>query len=447
MTKSVLKNSRSRTLPLVLLWGSVLFILYGTLIPFHFTSHSQYWISKWQDLFSYSYLQLLLQDFSIPDLFQNILFFIPFGFSLLWLQGKTTACWLRMSLFLGFGLSLTVEFLQAFTLDRTSSLLDLAMNTTGSFCGALLYPFASRLGTSTSVTQLRSKVIAYPALRPLLASALGLCIVYWQPFDFSLDWSAFKDKLKVLLGLEQGSTFLSSWFAGQSVFLLQCVFMVSLLGCLQSCNSASGIACDVSKNEIQNKWNHFRFNSKLYKFLLIFIAPVLIAIGLELSQFFITSRAPEWMDLPPALLGLTLGYLVIRILKPSPFQKAFGLLLLTVIAVTFEDLNSLDFVSNPIAFHWIPFYDYYLKTGFVSISDLCNRVLLCMPLGYISCYQSRQWKISVFFLLTFFLFGVEWLQRWSPERVPDITDMLTGILGYLVGLQVAKSLVFGKSND
>lgn len=71
------------------------------------------------------------------DVLQNLLGFIPLGYLLaLLLRGRARpVLWASC---LGFALSLGIELAQSFSIERASSLMDLALNTLGTWIGALL---------------------------------------------------------------------------------------------------------------------------------------------------------------------------------------------------------------------------------------------------------------------------------------------------------------------
>lgn len=75
------------------------------------------------------------------DILINFLGFLPFGFFmylyLCWGKTSATAAPARLVVLASFSLSLAMELLQATLIGRNSSLLDVAVNTTGGFFGVL----------------------------------------------------------------------------------------------------------------------------------------------------------------------------------------------------------------------------------------------------------------------------------------------------------------------
>lgn len=78
----------------------------------------------------------------------NILLFIPLGFLCPLLSRRFQR--IKNTLFLGFGLSFTIEILQLFTLYRATDIDDLITNTLGALAGYLCFRFVQRLGRRKS---------------------------------------------------------------------------------------------------------------------------------------------------------------------------------------------------------------------------------------------------------------------------------------------------------
>ena len=112
-----------------------LFIFYGALIPFDFAFNNEQIISKIRHFHWVPFVDADGSRHSIPDVVQNILFFIPFGFLgvLSFVRNKLFALFLVP--FFGFIISLNIEILQLTTRDRNTSITDLVSNTIGATVG------------------------------------------------------------------------------------------------------------------------------------------------------------------------------------------------------------------------------------------------------------------------------------------------------------------------
>ena len=124
---------------LLTIWG--LFILYGTTIPFDFSASSAQVVAK---------LHLACErpwhSASRTDIVSNVLLFLPWGFlCAVWLteHGVGYAAVVIIASLAGLAISGFVESLQLFAPTRTTSLIDLATNFSGSVLGALIgWPLA-----------------------------------------------------------------------------------------------------------------------------------------------------------------------------------------------------------------------------------------------------------------------------------------------------------------
>ena len=110
---------------------------YGALIPFDFSFNNEQIIRKIRHFHWVPFIDADGSRHSIPDIVQNILFFIPFGFLgvLSFARNKFFALFLVP--FFGFIISLNIEILQLTTNDRNTSITDLASNTIGATVGAV----------------------------------------------------------------------------------------------------------------------------------------------------------------------------------------------------------------------------------------------------------------------------------------------------------------------
>jgi VanZ family protein len=175
-------------------WACVtLFILYGAVIPFRLTTDRAVIADH---LARVTLNPLLSPDtgrrVSLPDVAQNILLFLPFGLFGAWaFQGRpgrrspaATMAWVAGWAVL---LSVAVEGLQLFTLDRVSSVTDVVADTSGALVGAAIwYPLRATWRRSFAASRAPA-LVALPAFSPLVLAALLVCAAAWQPFDVTLD--------------------------------------------------------------------------------------------------------------------------------------------------------------------------------------------------------------------------------------------------------------------
>ena len=180
---------------------SAAFIVYGTTIPFQFVGEPGHAAA---DLSRVSLNPLVSPEtgrrVSVADAVQNILLFVPFGvFGVAALGRRDWTTRVLTVTALGALLSASVETLQLFTADRTTSATDLATNTTGAFVGAAIAD-PVRYFMQRGLTRMqRAGWTEAPAIYLVLVTALLVCLAAWEPFDITLDVGAIGSKVKRLL--------------------------------------------------------------------------------------------------------------------------------------------------------------------------------------------------------------------------------------------------------
>ena len=92
-----------------------LFIFYGALIPFNFVFDNELIASKIRHFNWVPFVRADGSRHSIPDMVQNVLFFIPFGFLGVLSFAKNKFFAVFLVTFFGFVISLNVEILQLLT--------------------------------------------------------------------------------------------------------------------------------------------------------------------------------------------------------------------------------------------------------------------------------------------------------------------------------------------
>ncbi|MFC1822444.1 VanZ family protein [Thermodesulfobacteriota bacterium] len=395
-----------------------LFVVYGTVIPFNFVDSRQEIIYKISRIQWIPFLDTSDNSLSsIPDIVQNIFFFVPFGFLGFWLKtrdekGVLTRC-VKISL-LAFALSLSVETLQIFCKDRYAGTTDLVTNTAGAFAGFWLAYIISQIFIKiASLTQVK-KYLTLRAAYPFLVALIMVIINEWQPFDFSLDVSAVWPKIKGLI---------------REPFIVSLVFRDELV-----------------------IYFHFFLFSYVFTILLrnigttrYIIKAMVISIGvglfLELSQIIIGSRVPGFQDVLTITAGCTCGGLFAGKVnfKGSAFFWSLLTFIITFISAGVRMLNPFHTVSAYRGFNWVPFLGYYERTTFIALSNFIEIMLIYFPMGFIIKFLYPQ-KESIFFLIVLIALGIsfplEYFQGWIEGRYSDITDVIGALVGALAGAWV-----------
>jgi VanZ family protein len=191
-------------LPAVLWMAFALFIVYGGLVPFRFTTDRAFVAAK---LARVTLNPLVSPDtgrrVSMPDVAQNVLLFLPFGlFGALALKGRPFSnpgvIAVAGVTVLAAVLSAGVEAAQLFTVDRTTSVSDLAANTLGALLGALVAQPSMRLWLRARAASGTRAALVDPAFYPVILAAVLVCATAWEPFDATLDVGDVVGKLRAL---------------------------------------------------------------------------------------------------------------------------------------------------------------------------------------------------------------------------------------------------------
>src|SRR5262245_36975029 len=105
-----------------------LFVLYGSLIPFRYTSDRALIDAKWSRTLANPWLSsdVTRRRPSLPDVAQNVLLFVPFGVlgALTLRPLRSVSAQILTTTVAAAGLALAIEVAQIYTLDRVTSASD-----------------------------------------------------------------------------------------------------------------------------------------------------------------------------------------------------------------------------------------------------------------------------------------------------------------------------------
>ncbi len=139
---------------------------------------------------------------SIPDVAQNILFFVPFGVLAMLSLGRSRrrrAVVLARVAGVAAIMSAGIEAAQLFTRTRTTSLTDVIANTFGAVaaaaaCARLLESIEDHPHTAATIRTLT----AVPGFANVAVVVVVLCAATWQPFDATLDVQTLHSQFEAL---------------------------------------------------------------------------------------------------------------------------------------------------------------------------------------------------------------------------------------------------------
>ena len=396
---------------------SAIFVVYGTTIPFQFVGDAGRAAAK---LSGVTLNPLVSTEtgrrVSVPDVVQNILLFVPFGlFGVAVLGRRWWVLRLLTVTALGALLSASVEILQLFTADRTTSVTDLVANTAGAFAGAFIAePLLYAMNRGLAQLK-RAGLTEAPAFYLVVVAVLMLCIAAWEPFDVTLEVGVIWSKVKALLR--------DPWQGG------------------------------VLTDEGLEFLRYFLFTSVTAWWLrqlrvdrcaaLAMIAGLVAAAALECSQIIVESRMPGLRDLlvhgAGGVAGAALLGVVGRLRSP---RLLFGLLAIaTTLGVAMQMWSPFTVARSHRSFAVVPFLSYYEYTSLQTVSNVTEIMMSYFPLGFASALvaqQSSRIRALAIAAVLAIATPIEYVQGWivaenGMRRYPDITDIGIAVLGCAFG--------------
>ena len=387
-----------------------LFIFYGALIPFHIVFRSDVILYNVSRINWVPFVDLDGSRASIPDIVQNILFFVPFGFLGLLSFSRYKFFALFLVTFFGFVISLNIELLQLMTHDRTTSITDLICNTTGAaigaviafvlfgiFCGMMRFAYFQRVFNNKFYYLF---IIAFFVIG---ASSL-------QPFDFTLDVGIVWSKISAMLNepIVFTAQLTDELVVGFRFFLFSVV-------CAYWLRSIDNVTWPITGIMLSSS----------------------IGVFFELAQLIVVSRAPTAQDIAVILIGCSFGGLFALIAPRKISLKVWALpaIVITAIAASVQTLAPFTFSNQHNVMNLFPFLPYYEESTFNAIANFLETLLIYFPLGFILQFVFSNRKNAFIFIILIvgaLAYALEYCQGWVIGRYPDITDVIGAVLGAVI---------------
>lgn len=414
---------------LLVLW--VLFIIYGTTIPFDFQFDAATASHGW------AHAQLRVFGFTGPhhvsrtDLFSNVLLFCPLGFLVFLSARRRSLAWpssLLCALLCGLGLSLAVETLQLFSPLRTTSASDLFTNTLGAGVGAVAGWFWDVWGRRHALPWYEREAQLHPYRLLAMAAILAWLLAGALPFNFSLDVDDLKRAVKGARLIPFGDTFLGAAVAPRPLAWLADLARFSLLG---------GFLAWAAERE---RWPQ----TATGRIAVAVVTSSLSALLVELGQLVVVGRGTDLTVVVLACTGALLGGAWMQ-RRPSGRSAALGGLAVWLLVLLCEGLAPFSW-AIPRATdwewqRWLPFFPYFQRLGFAALADFLREAGRGVPLGLLS-FGAWPHRSARRVGLLFFLLGlaVEAAQLFLPARTADLTDAISLGLGAALGTVLARAL-------
>ena len=384
------------------------------------------------------------------DFVANVLLFVPIGFFLagaLADRSRSVAL-LVFPAVLGAGvaLSVVIEFTQVFSSGRTPSWNDVIAESLGACGGALLWLLVGSRSVEWTAGALIARTAEERALRALSLYAGLWLILGVLPLDFTLRPAEVVDKLRSGRVIVSPLPPLSSLTAAtDSIATLLWAVPLGGLGVLTARRlRLPGIGPGV-------------------------VFGLLLVIGLELLQLLVLSRWTKAYDVTLGSAGVAAGaFIAARVLHsgaslrraagvspvrfwPLAVLAAWIVVLLVRHWSPFEFRLDGAFVRGRLAMllAQVPFQGYYWGDPLNALVEATTKVLLGLPVG--AALQLTWWpvtnptlrrvQLAAAATVAMLLFGaIEVGQVLLPERYPDLTDVLLGVIGSLGGVALARLL-------
>jgi glycopeptide antibiotics resistance protein len=409
-------------LSLLLLWG--LFIAYATMLPFDFSAANELIRSRIHRLWE---RPLRGGGGSLHDVYSNVLLFMPWGFLLaIWRAGRgsTGLAALAWALLSGACLSAFVEFVQLFAPKRSTSFIDLATNTFGSFIGAMIgwsvakwiWPFAS--------VRIRRLLRARPLVVCTLAVLVGLLVTGLRPTYVKQEGHPSTANLKRLNSMRLLPFRMSPSERMHEAALrwgAETLAWVLFGGLLALTARESG------RDGIRTIGCAAAFAG-------------CVSLFLEIMQIVVPGRNADATSVVLAVVGSYLGALIVmRSAKRDPSRWIVPALAIWGAATMLDAWSPFRFAWFQPPF-WrtamlVPFWSYFDSRNLEDLTDVVGQAMTFAPLG--ALLAARSWKQT--FLGTVLLgFGLaellEFGQVLLPDRSADMSDAISAAAGAGLGL-------------
>lgn len=410
---------------------SGLFIIYATTIPWDLTHAPTLdgvsWIPLWDPERG--------RPPSIPDLVQNVVLFVPFGFfgalSLKKISARGVILGTLMMGAIGFSLSLFVEILQTMSETRSPSASDLTTNTLGTLGGAFVALIYVRHFAARAEAQLIATSRAQPGFVIFSGYLVAIVIGSLAPFIPTLDISSLRANIRGLLD--------NPW--GEKVFgaLIADGLLWAALTFLAAYEAIPYLRKRLSFG--QAKRLSLRTVSRIGAACAAAAGVIVLAGALEFAQLFILGHSPGLQDVAVAAFAAIAGAVLVAVADSGPIaparhlgelsrRRAWLVFAFAIAAPAARALSPLIFVSleEKMAsdFSWwqlVPFWALFRNVNVSTFRNVFEAALFYLPLGW--ALASRGSSPRVVFVAALVLAEVlEILQLFIAGRTYDITEGL-----------------------
>jgi len=185
------------------------------------------------------------------------------------------------------------------------------------------------------------------------------------------------------------------------------------------------------------EWMRTRWLSRTRQQAIVIAGCLILATGLELTQFLVTSRSPSLQDLLAAFVGTLGGVTVVPALVTSTTAPAAMTAATALAAIPFY-LQPFTLAPAYGSIALMPFLAYYEYTSMQTISHVLDLMLIYAPIGFAIVWtRGRLGLTSAAIVIGIVAAVLEYSQGWIAGRYPDVTDFGVAMLGGVCGAALA----------
>ncbi len=416
----------------------LLFIIYGTTIPFRFTLSPEIVNSNIHRSLEIFHGRFFLSPDDKADAVANILFFLPFGFFLLSASiQKNFTNFELSSLFkitlAGLFVSFFVESVQVFTPNRSASFLDVITNTAGTFIGALIAYFLIKKKIYIRVYRFAEKWIKDPDML-IIGFYLSLLLISGlAPYNFTLSPSILSRQVRLMSDIKTG-------IPASPIDLFNLIFIFGTGGYL--------FARTIRK--------YFIHLTHVGQTILSLSVGFFVCASIETMQIFVASRFFSWADLLVGSIGIIYGTATYQVLHPNLFGRNihidwksddnnvrliifftinYALFLIYKFSYPFIFSAEPAYIMKKINFLLFNVHSFIPSSKAFDIFLLFTKYLVLFAPAGVIYYEIRNIKHKVIFMLMalLFIFMLKTLQLFNTDQAPMLIDFTGIFIGILAG--------------
>jgi len=406
---------------------STVFIVYATTLPFDF--------SRAPSLVGANLIPLWDEErnrlHSMPDIVQNIVLFMPFGFFMT--LGFPRKWPVLRAAVAGFLLSLLAESLQTMTTIRQTSATDLTTNTAGALVGATAAVIWGALLEDVARTRLARMVRSDPGL-VIVLGVLGMVVFSMlAPFIPTLDIGALRGQVRSLIDHPWGTRPIGA-------LMPELVLYAGL-----------GFALT---HEVPAR---LKVASPVLRVVAGSMITATIALVLEAAQMPLLFHRPAGADVVANALGGFIGAMMVLVIhRGRAFAVETELGAWTrrwpALVLTFAVLSPVSRAFSPFVFrsvadglamfnlvHLVPFSLLFESLKISTFLNVFETASTYLPLGYALCVLRVRTPVA--FGITILLAEIMEIAQIVVEgRTTDVTEGLLAAAGAVAGWSIALHL-------